>query len=740
MQIFAKTFFLPFILFSFGFAQAQTVISGRVTSKNRGVPGVNVSLRDTYDGATTDTEGRYSFETNEKGSHTLSFSKTDFAEVEKPIEIGAKALTADAEMRELVSEISAVVITAGTMEASDKKRATAALTPMDIYQTAGANGQITEGYKTLPGVQKSGEAEGLFVRGSTGSETKFYMDGNLVNNYFTASVPGIPGQDRFNTSLFRGSSFSTGGYSAVYGQALSAILALESVDFPEQNSAGLSVFPFSVSGNVQQVNLAKTFSYGLEGKYTNLFLMTKLLNFNTDFLKAPTSLGFNGNFRVKLKNGGLLKYYGSLDGNALKLSQPSLEPDYDAQEPAVSGRNVFQSVSYRQKVGRYLINSGVSFGVDRRQVSVGIFTSGQATGQVLLKSSGLYLNHRTVIERKIKAAGQLRLGYEMNYANDEFENQTFQNLEQNRAVRNLTAAAFMELNVAVTRDFSVSGGLRGEHSTFLDGWNLAPRLAAAYRLSDGWKTSFAYGRFYQNPDASLLMEGFSQKFQSAEHYILQLEYSQNRRTLRGEVFYKNYKDLEKSRTQNFVAVPLVQTGEGYAKGLELFWSDRKSFENLKYRVSYSFLDSRRDYLNYPQGLFPAFASKHNFSVVASRDFPKLKSGMSLTYTYASPRPYYNIIPRDGENFLMSQGRTRDFNVLNFSGYYLPNLGRKEAKSFTILVAGVNNALGFKNIYGYRFSQDGLRSQAVLPTTKTMFYVGAIFNFGIDRTQDTIDKL
>ena len=39
--------------------------------------------------------------------------------------------------------------------------------------------------------------------------------------------------DRLNTSFLK-NVFSSGGYSAVYGQALSGVLALESIDLPEK--------------------------------------------------------------------------------------------------------------------------------------------------------------------------------------------------------------------------------------------------------------------------------------------------------------------------------------------------------------------------------------------------------------------------------------------------------------------------------------------------------------------------
>ncbi len=101
-----------------------------------------------------------------------------------------------------MSEIDAVAISAGSIEAPEKKNAPL-LTPIHVYTTAGANGQISSVLETLPGVQKLGESEGLFVRGGETKETKFFMDGNLVNNYFGNSVPGIKAMDRFEYFTFQ---------------------------------------------------------------------------------------------------------------------------------------------------------------------------------------------------------------------------------------------------------------------------------------------------------------------------------------------------------------------------------------------------------------------------------------------------------------------------------------------------------------------------------------------------------
>ena len=130
-------------------------------------------------------------------------------------------------------------------------------------------------------------------------------------------------------------------------------------------------------------------------------------------------------------------------------------------------------------------------------------------------------------------------------------------------------------------------------------------------------------------------------------------------------------------------------------------------------------------------------------VVAKRFFPELKFGTNLSYSYSKGRPYYDIATKtvNGEevNFIRNEGRLKDYSALNFSFNYLPNLGKKDAKSFVVLVLSVSNVLGTKNIYGYNFSRNGNLSSAVVPPVNTFVFVGAFISFGVDRTQDAINN-
>ena len=729
------------LVFTFAFTFtliAQITISGKVLGRNnKPLKDVSVTLKDTYDGATTDETGNYKFETSEKGSQTLIFSHPKFIEIEKSIQIEDKNLILNAELKESVSEIDAVVISAGSIEASDKKRATTLLTPIDVYTTAGANGQISSALETLPGVQKVGESEGLFVRGGTGTETKFFMDGNLVNNYFGNSVPGIKAMDRLNTSLFKGNVFSSGGYSAVYGQALSGVLALESIDLPERNAADFGISPIFASGGIQRVNQEKTHSYGISLGYSNLELMQKILKFNTDFEKAPNSFGGNGNFRIKTSRGGFIKYYGSYDTSSMKLSSPNLDDETSSDKINQNGKNTFHSLSYREKFGRYTLNLGSSYTFNQNILHFSnVDQNGSSPFNNDIDSKGNYFNAKALIERKLFKISAIRAGIELNTTKEE----TWVSIAQKKyEFRDDITSLFAETDLGISNDLSLKIGARAENSSSINHWNFSPRFAMAYRISKEWTSSLAYGTFFQNPESRFFTENYQPNYQRADHYIFQVQRAADGRSLRLETYYKKYQDLIKTTTDFYRPIALNNNGSGYAKGVELFWRDKKSLKNIDYWVSYSYLDSKRDYLNYTESLFPNFAAKHTLSVVAKKFVTNWKTGFNISYNYNSGRPYYNFVTENGNTVLKNQGFVKDYQAVNFSLNYLPNLGKKDARAFTVLVLSINNVLGTKNEFGYNFSSNGLKSRAIVPPTNTFVFIGAFISFGTDRTQEAINN-
>src|SRR5688500_5852255 len=79
---------LLLIMFTFQHAYSQVTIKGVVKSgKSKPLYGVSISLKDSYDGATTDSSGKFSFQTTEKGDHVLVASAIGYKPFEQNIKI-----------------------------------------------------------------------------------------------------------------------------------------------------------------------------------------------------------------------------------------------------------------------------------------------------------------------------------------------------------------------------------------------------------------------------------------------------------------------------------------------------------------------------------------------------------------------------------------------------------------------------------------------------------------------------
>jgi hypothetical protein len=212
-----------FTLFSF-FLHAQTVISGIIADKLGKEPlaGASVSIKDGLDGTTTDSLGRFKFTTDETGPITLVVAYFGYKSLELPLQAeAAKTGQLKIFLEESLTNISEVVISAGAFEASDEKKGVV-LNPIDIVTIPGANGDIPGALNTLPGTTVNGETGQLIVRGGAASETRVYIDGLAVRNFYTSALPDVPARSRFSPFQFKGTTFSSGGYSAAARRAAAA--------------------------------------------------------------------------------------------------------------------------------------------------------------------------------------------------------------------------------------------------------------------------------------------------------------------------------------------------------------------------------------------------------------------------------------------------------------------------------------------------------------------------------------
>lgn len=732
----------------------QLQIKGKiVNNKKSPLPGVSISIIDSYDGATTDSLGNFSFTTTEKGEHILQATATGYKSFEEKINIASTPIVLDIQMKEKITQLQAVVISAGTFEASDAKRATA-LNPIDIVTTASANGDITSAIKTLPGTQQVGENEGLFVRGGTADETKYYIDGTLVNNFYYSSEPGQATRGRFNPFLFKGTIFSSGGYSALYGQALSSVLLLESIDLPEKTSASFGISYLSANAGFQKLSRNKQSSWGITYAYANLSLVYNLIKQKFDYFRVPETHEADANFRIKTSSTGMLKYYGYFNATNVGFRNQDVDSLNLKDAFGLKNINMYHNLSWKEYMGKgWKVNLGTSYSTNKDDIKMELQNSDNEKQEIADKplyayknfgliNKGHYANGKVVFEKKLQSLSAIRFGAEDNYSDEQLTYNQFNDVSYPQNVKENIVSGFGEADIYVTNDIAVRAGVRAEHSKLLDRWNIAPRISFAYKFPDKSQVSLAYGIFYQDPDKKYLPSINALHFQKATHYILQYQKITKDRTFRTELFYKKYDDLIKttgSNNQTFAAIN--NSGFGDAKGIEFFWRDKKTIKNVDYWISYSYLDTKRDFLNYPFAIEPSFVSKHTASIVMKKFVMPLKTQFNVSYTFATGRPYYGIVfDNDHDNYKMiDKGRTKDYNNLSVSVNYLPSIGKTNAKAFSVFVFSVTNVLGFSNVYNYNYSVNGQNKVAVTPPSKRFIYLGYFVSLGVDRTQDEINN-
>lgn len=730
-------------------ANAQTMVSGKIKDgKGKPVAGASVAIKDSYDGGTSDSSGNFRFRSSEKGEHILIVSSIGYKLQEQKVTLDGTAINVNILLKEEPNELTAVVISVGTFEASDRKRAAAILDPIDIVTTASANGDITGALKTLPGAQTVGESEGLFVRGGTAAETKTFIDGTLVNNFFFSSVPNIASFSRFSPFIFKGTVFSTGGYSALYGQALSSALILESIDLPEQSSANLGLSVLGVSGGYQHLAKDKKSSWGASYNYTNLAPAFAVIKQQQDYSHAPENHAGDANFRIKTSKTGILKYYGYLNTSKLSFTNKSLDTLGYLDQFALKNMNTYHNFSWREKLSsKWRLQTGISFSINRDDISSALQNSSKQDVQLsglefkkfTVDNNGDFFNARLVLERRLKGLSWLRFGGEYNYSHETTLYTAYNNQAFPSAVTENIKAAFAETDVYITNDIAAKLGGRLEHSSILNKTNVAPRISLAYKFSKQAQASLAYGIFYQNPERKYLPTTADLTFMKATHYIAQYMKVDGKTTFRTEVFYKKYDNLVKTAFATGREAAINNNGFGDAKGIEFFWRDKKNIKDLDYWISYSYLDTERDFLNFPTATEPNFAAKHTASLIVKKFVSKLKMNLNGSYNFASGRPYYNI-GFDGVDYKFNdQGRTPSYHNVSFSVNYLPFIGKKNAKVFDVYVLQVSNIFNIKQTYGYQYSYNNLRKQAIVPPSRMFVFIGAFLSFGVDRSDEVINS-
>lgn len=704
-------------------AYGQTTVSGVVKeTSGETVPGANVYIKDSFDGDVTSLDGRFIFSSDLQGDQTLIVSFVGYQPFEKPISLKPDSLHIEIILQEEINKVDGVTITAGAYTSSDVKKNTV-LKPLDIVTTASAAGDIMGAINTLPGTATVGESGRLFVRGGEGYETKVFIDGLEVRGAFAATVPNVPTRGRFSPFLFKGTSFSTGGYSAEYGQALSSALVLNSNDFPLETQTDISIM--SVGGDISHTKAWEKTSFSAKIQATDLSPYQDIIKQNFDWEEAPNAAGSEFVIRHKVNKDGLFKLYVNSDHSKMRLRQRNLETGIKDTIGQVNDY-LYINANYRDILNKQLsIKGGVAI------------TSNKGD---LRFNSSYFDEHELSMHSKLTLQWDASEKVSVN-AGSEWINRSFdqsvkfgEGVPSNRGFDEHLLANFVETDYFASNRFVIRAGLRSEYTTLTNQHFVNPRLAMSYKLNNQGQFSLAYGQFVQAPQNTFSVVQTELTPEKAEHFILNYQLIKNDRIFRIESYYKKYDDLVKYESfMDFEPSNYNNSGFGEAKGFDVFWRDSKTFKNTDYWVSYSFVDSERDYQNFDQIARPGFVSKHNLSIVVKHFVEPLRTQFGATYNYSSSRLYHNP---NLEGFQNSS--TPTFQDVSLNAAIL-------LKQHIILYLSSSNVFGRENVFGYEYASAPndhgvFESRAIGQGAKRFVFFGLFITLTKDKTANQLDNL
>ena len=704
---------------------AQNQVAGRILDpEGVAVVGANVYLEGTYDGASTNEEGRFAFETTESGTQTLVISMLGFA---TRYEAGDLSYFTDIQLilQPAVNTLTGVTLTAGTFEAGDNSKVSV-LKPLDIVTTAGAAGDFVAALQTLPGTTPVAEDGRLFVRGGRAEETQVFIDGMRVFQPFNATANNIPTRGRFSPFLFKGITFSTGGYSAEYGQALSSVLLLNTTDLADQTKTDLSVM--SVGGSLAHTALWGKQSLSFNTSYINLKPYEAILpsTQGIQWQKPYESISGEAVFRSQGEQ-GILKLYTGFNRAELALEQDDINFE-EAVPFRLKNNNLYFNSTYKYFLETgWSLRAGASVSYDSNDIGIAF---GEVEAREVASHFKMVLTHQPHNRFNLRTGAEVFItDYQENFESV-FEGAPL----QEGMFQEKLASGFAESDLFFSQRLALKAGLRFEYSDLLQKEFWMPRTSLAWKTSEKGQVSLAYGQFYQSPRQQILLYSASPEAQRAEHFLFNYQYTSSGRTFRAELYRKNYESLSRYNT------PFIESGSnfsfdgnGYAQGLDLFWRDNKTVNNLEYWLSYSYLDTQRLAENFPVQAQPNFAPQHNGSLVTKLWVNDWKSQLGLTYSWSSGRPYENPnLPGFQESV------TRDFHNLSFNWAYLIDQQK-------ILYFSVNNILGIQNINNYQYANSPNSSgffdrQAIRPPADSFFFVGFFWTLSNDKTSNQLDNL
>ncbi len=603
------------------------------------------------------------------------------------------------------------------------------LQPVQVYRTPGADADLFRALQTLPGVSAPDDGAGLFVRGGDVSEVLVSLDDAVIAHPYRHETPTGGFRGTVDPLLISGLSFSTGGFSARYGNVLSGVLDLQGLERPD---ARQTTATFGLAGVSASIAAPVGDRFGARGAFNRT--LTRLLfavnGSPRSFDPPPEGWDGSAGFTWNLGRRGRLKSFALMQRDRLGVG---IEQDAFTGLLQSSTTHRFVGTRWDGPLGGWAASA--SFGRDdyRRKTNVGILDR-TVTDSVASWRIDLSPPPAGAVEWRVGANGSftdasiagrvpVRGGDLGGVAGD---------ARFDAGVDDWFGGAYLEVTTHLGA-VSATIGARADRFGLARATTIDPRLNVRIGLGRTHALRLAAGVYHQAPSPSYYdRERGATRLppMRALHYVAGYETGREAEGLyvRAEGFVKTYADLPlEDDVRGYTA-----DGYGSARGVDLFvqWLSsrlevRGTASWLRAKRRWTPVDQRERY-DLPDGTWtPDFEIPSWVQIITT---VPLSNGVNVSASWrsAAGRPHTPIVAgrATGDSFLPVFG--------SVNSERLPRYERLDLSSSWLIPAGdgavifflsVDNVLGRASFFDYVYAPDYASRQPVVNAAPRAMYVG-----------------
>jgi hypothetical protein len=566
--------------------------------------GVNIVVLGTGFGASTDFDGYYKISNLEPNTYQLrasiigynSITATDvIVQPGKPTQI-------DFELNEQILELNEAVVTSDyfrkdPLEVISIKN----FSYEEIRRSPGGFEDVIRALSVLPGVaQADGGRNDLIVRGGAPSENLYLIDGievQNINHFGTQGASGGP-LSYINLDFVKETSFSTGGFTSLYGDKLSSVLKIKLREGRNDRIGGQATISASQFGLNLEGPISKNANFLFSARRSYLDFIFKASGFA--FVPEYYDVLGKADFSIDNQNSISYLFIGAFDN--VRFFNDTNDKRYDNSR--ILGTDQIQyvtGISYR----RLFENGFFNITLSRNFVDYDSQQRDSLLQPVFLNNSREEENKlRADLVYKITPTLELNLGGTAklieadseilfpNFVTTSGDTLPINSLNTSNTYTKL--GSYLNIHTYLFSRFLFNIGLRADYFNALNkSFYLSPRFSLSYQLNELTNINFSTGIYRQAPSYIWLAAYESNKDLSkirVDQYILGVEHILNEDALlKVEGFFKDYKNYPTSLIRPYLVLantgagftgsednfssfglePLVSAGKGNSKGVEL---------------------------------------------------------------------------------------------------------------------------------------------------------------------------